>query len=92
MVIQTEHMKENGWRLAGSDLDWQLQKIRKDKKSPEGWKYEGFLFYATFESALKAAYEKTLRESKKEASSIKDVLEECRKVKGELIEAVKEAV
>lgn len=86
MEIQLEEWDK--WRIAGTELDWQFQVLVKDKKSLLGTKWVGRAFFSTLGAALDYAYEKTLRESKENATSMKRAVAECKRVK----EALKEAV
>ena len=87
MIIQLPEW--DGWRIKGDALDWQIQK-RYEVKGKERW--EGTNFYPARESAVGAAYERTLRESPKEAVDIREVRDECERVKARLIKAVRKAV
>lgn len=87
MIIQLPEW--DGWRIEGSDLDWQIQKRRK-VKGEERW--EGTNFYPALEHAVGAAYERTLRESPKTAVDVREVAAECERVKTRLIKAVRKAV
>lgn len=77
------------WRIEGSDLDWQIQKVVHRKK---GDTWEGTNFFPSLDAALSFAYERTLRESKATAVEIREVLGECEKVKARLLRAAKKAV
>lgn len=78
----------DGWRIAGSDLDWQIQVLVKDRKSLLGYRWSGIRFYTSLGAALEYAYEKTLRDSKESATSMKRAVNECKRVKDALKEAV----
>ncbi len=87
MIIQLPEWKD--WRIAGGNLDWQIQKRRK-VKDEERW--DGTNFYSALEHAVGAAYERTLRESPKMAVDIREVAAECERVKTRLLKAVRKAV
>lgn len=78
----------DGWRIAGSDNEWQMQRIVKGKHG-ETWK--GTNFWPSIEFAVGAAYERTLRE-RGVTVDLRDVPDECRKAKEELVKAVRKAV
>ena len=82
----------NGWRISGERLDWQIQEYAKDAKEPSGHRWKGVNFYPSLEAASGAAYERTLRESPKEAVDIREAAAECERVKARLIKAVRKAV
>lgn len=83
MVIQLPEWE--GWRVAGSDNDWQVQVIRH-RKSGDTW--EGTNFFSTLGCALAFAYEKALRESKSTAKTVKEMKAECTRVKDGLMKEV----
>ena len=87
MIIQLPEW--DGWRIKGDALDWQIQK-RYEVKGKERW--EGTNFYPALEYAVGAAYERTLRESPKEAVDIREAAAECERVKVRLLKAVRKAV
>ena len=87
MVIQTEDMRRNGWRIAGTDMDWQIQRQTKSGKRKGDWYATNY--YSSLEFAMEKAYEMTLRDSKAFASEFLDALEECRRVKRELVSEVR---
>ena len=74
------------WRIAGSELDWQIQVPRSRGK--QGVRWEGANYFPHLSDALAKAYERTLRETGKRFTDISDVAEECRRVKRELERAV----
>ena len=74
------------WRVAGSDMDWQVQVLKRRKRGDE---WEGVNFFPSLEFAIGKAYEKALRESGKEIASADGLVAECRRVKDELVAAVK---
>lgn len=78
-----------GWRVAGSERDWQIQRL-VDGNNGEQWR--GTNFWPSAEYAIMAAYERTLRECGKEFASLKAFVDECRRVKAELVKAVRKAV
>lgn len=87
MIIQLPEWKD--WRIAGGNLDWQIQKV-VHKKQGDVW--EATNFYPSLEAAIGAAYERTLRESPKTAVDVREVAAECERVKARLIKAVRKAV
>jgi len=89
MVIQTEEMKKAGWRIASTNLDWQIQE-RGQSNGEEVWR--GRNYYTTLEYAVEKAYERLLLESPLTVASVEDAVKECKRVKTSLVKAVKEAV
>ena len=85
MIIQLPEW--DGWRIAGSGIDWQIQKLCKRKDREDTW--EGTNYFPTLESAIGYAYERTLRESPKSIVAIREVHIECEKTKSRLLKAVK---
>ena len=87
MIIQLPEWKD--WRIAGSNLDWQIQKV-VHKKQGDVW--EATNFFPNLESAIGYAYERTLRESPKSIAMIREVHIECERTKSHMLKAVKKAV
>lgn len=79
----------DGWRIAGSGIDWQMQRLTTEK-GVEKWK--GTNFWPAIEYAVGAAYERTLRECGKEFKDMQSLVDECAKVKERLTKAVRKAV
>ena len=87
MIIQLPEWKD--WRIAGGNLDWQIQKV-VHKKQGDVW--EATNFFPTLEAAIGYAYERTLRESPKSIAMIREVHIECERTKSHMLKAVKKAV
>ena len=87
MVIQLPGWKN--WRIEGNDRDWQVQRLI-DGKNGEEWK--GTNFFPSLHYAVAFAYEKALRKSPTKAETVEAMKAECRRVKDELVAAVREAV
>lgn len=81
-----------GWRIEGAALDWQMQELVKDGKAEGGKRWKGKNFWPSAEYAVAAAYERTLRECGEEFASLEAFVDECRRVKAELVKAVRKAV
>jgi len=77
-----------GWRVAGSDTDWQVQTLKRRK---DGDSWEGTNFFPSLEFAIAKAYERALRESGADIESGEQLVAECRRVKDELAKAVRRA-
>ena len=88
MIIQLPEWE--GWRIAGSGLDWQIQKLCNRKDREDTW--EGTNYFPSLEAAIGYACERTLRESPKTIAAIREVHDECEKTKSRLLKAVKKAV
>lgn len=73
------------WRIAGSELDWQIQEKKKHNGKKDGYYWQGVNYFPHLSDALAKAYERTLRESGKRFTDIRDVAEECERIKGELV-------
>ena len=86
IVIQLPEM--DGWRIAESDLDFQIQRSVKGKGGEE-WRPTNF--FQTLDGAVRFAYERILRESDAHVG-LADVPAECRKVAAKLERAVKAAM
>lgn len=82
----------DGWRVAGSDTDWQIQEYVKDAKADGGHRWKGVNFFGSLEHAIGFAYERTLRESGVVAESFEGAQAECKRVKAALVREVKKAV
>ena len=82
----------DGWRIKGEKLDWQLQKLTKDKSKEGGVYWRGTNFWPSAEYAIAHAYERTLRECGKEFASLSEPVDESRRIKEQLIAAVRKAV
>ena len=88
-VIQLPEWK--GWRIAGNDKEWQIQRLHSvNDDGVERWMPTNF--YPALEHAVGYAYERTLRESPKKAVDIREVRDECERVKARLVKAVRKAV
>lgn len=87
MVIQLPEWKN--WRIEGNDRDWQVQRLI-DGKNGEEWKNTNF--FPSLHYAIAFAYEKALRKSPTKAETVDAMYAECRRVKDELVAAVREAV
>lgn len=88
MIVQLPEWKD--WRIEGSGNDWQVQKLHKRKDG--GQKWEGTNFFPSLHYAVAFAYEKALRKSPAKAETVEAMEAECRRVKDELVAAVREAV
>lgn len=77
------------FRIKGEKLDWQIQYERNRKTRENTW--EGKYFFPSLDFAINKAYELALIENA-QTVDIADVSGECRKVKDELIAAVRKAV
>lgn len=77
------------WRIRGSETDWQIEYPYTDKNGDEKWK--GRYFHRSLAHSIEKAYEVALRESPETAADLKAALAECRRVKAELLDAVKGA-
>ena len=88
MIIQLPEWEK--WRIAGSEHDWQVQKLRNRKNAEPTW--EGERFYPSLDYAINYAYEKTLRENGITATDFETAIKECERVKKSLIAAVRKAV
>ena len=82
----------DGWRVAGSDTDWQIQEYVKDAKADGGHRWKGVNFFGSLEHAIGFAYERTLRERGEKVGEENAWLDECRRVKKSLLAAVKKVV
>ncbi len=87
MEVQLSEWKE-GWRIVGSDNDWQVQKLEK-KGGEDNWRATNH--FPSLGYAMVFAYEKALRSSKKKAETISEVLAECNRVRDSLVEDVRKA-
>lgn len=85
MVIEIPGCK---FRIKGSGVDWQVQFPVKERKDGSGDGYASKYFFPTLESAVAKCYELALRGSNAKVE-LKDVADECRKVKDELVKAVR---
>ena len=83
MVIEVPGCK---FRIGGSGIDWQVQYPWKGKDGGTQWK--GKYFFPSLDFAVAKAYELALMESA-ETVGIAEVPAECRRVKDELVAAVK---
>lgn len=81
----------DGWRIAGSDNDWQMQVYEEHGNKDGSPRWRGTNFWPSIEFAVSYAYERTLRESGKHIKSMDGLLDECARVKDELIAAVRKA-
>lgn len=77
------------FRINGSGLDWQIQYRQARGDNGESW--NGKYFFPSLDFAIAKAYELLLKESDSEVG-IGSVVNECRRVKDELVAAVREAV
>jgi len=75
------------WRIAGSGTDWQIQYPKHRKDREDTW--EGKYFHRSLAHSIEKAYEIALRESPETATDLKSMLAECRRVKTELLNAVR---
>lgn len=87
MEIQLSEWKA-GWRIVGSDNEWQVQKLETNK-GEECWRATNH--FPSLGYAMVFAYEKALRASKKKAETISEVLAECNRVRESLVEDVRRA-
>ena len=86
MVIEIQGCE---WRIQGSGTDWQIAYPCKDRGELKWFpKY----FHRSLDSSIEKAYELMLRESPVVAKDMKSAIAECRRVKSELIGAVKAAM
>ena len=76
----------DGWRIAGSGIDWQVQKFIKRK---DGEQWQATNYYMSLDSALAAAFERTLRESNEKAETVREMKKECKRVKDALLREVR---
>ncbi len=79
-----------GLRIEGDDGEWQVQRKYEKGKNAGSWYTTNF--FPSIEHAIGFAYEKSLRKSAKKAETIESAMGECRRVKDELIKAVRKAV
>ena len=77
------------FRIKGEKLDWQIQYEVNRKTRENTW--EGKYFFPSLDFAISKAYELALIENAQTVDNA-DVSSECRKVKDELIAAVRKAV
>lgn len=84
MVIEIPGCK---FRIKGGGLDWQVQ-YPQERKDGKGDGYAGRYFFPSLDFAVAKAYELALMESA-ETVGIAEVPAECRRVKDELVAAVK---
>ena len=82
----------DGWRIAGSDNDWQMQVYKENGGKANGPRWVGTNFWPSLDFAIGSAYERTLRECGKDFKSLEELVDECRRVKDELVKAVRKAV
>lgn len=85
MVIEIPGCK---FRIKGTNYDWRVEYPSECK---DGRGYEGKYFYPSLETAVAKAYELALRGSDAEGD-LEAALGECRRVRDELVKAVREAV
>lgn len=76
-------------RISGDNLDWQVQTVAKGGKSAGEWRASNY--FPSLEHAIAFVYEKVLRDMDKKLGYT-EVPDACRKVKNELVKAVKKAV
>jgi len=76
-------------RISGENLDWQVQSVLKGGKSAGEWRATNY--FPSLEYAIAFVYEKSLRDMDKELGYA-EIPDACRKVKNELVKAVKKAV
>lgn len=88
MVIQLPEWRS--WRVSGSGREWEVQRLVLNKKTNAG-EWRATNFFPQLEFAIAFAYERALRESGVEALTAADAVGECRRVKDELLRAVKRA-
>lgn len=79
----------DGWRIAGNDREWQIQRRSEGRNGVE---WRGTNYWPSIEYAVGFAYERTLRELGEEFESLDLFVAECRRVKDELVKAVRKAV
>ena len=89
MIVQLETW--DGWRIYGDGMDWQIQRQAVSKKDGSTtWK--GTNYWTSIEYPVAYAYERMLREKDATITTPKELVEECERVKAELLKAVKKAV
>ena len=76
------------FRIKGDRLEWQIQYEVKRSRSENTW--EGRYFFPALEHAVSKAYELALASSP-DVVDISTAVRECRRVKDELLRAVKRA-
>ena len=76
------------FRIKGEDCDWQIQYRQKRGEDGESW--NGKYFFPSLDFAIGKAYELILRNSAAKVD-VKKAADECRRVKDELIAAVRKA-
>jgi len=86
MIVQLPEWKN--WRIEGCGNEWQVQNLVHGK---DGDDWRATNYFPSLAYAVKHAYEKALRASKKRAATVDEMLAECNRVKDELAAAVEEA-
>lgn len=81
----------DNWRIEGKNLDWQIQEYSNDKKAEGGKRWRGVNFWPSVEYAIAHAYERTLKECGRDFTDLESFVNECKRVKRELIAEVKKA-
>lgn len=87
MIIEIPGCK---FRIKGAGAEWQVQ-FPQSRKDGSGDGYAGKYFFPSLDFAIAKAYELALCDST-ENVELKDAAEKCRKVKDELVKAVRKAV
>ena len=80
----------DGWRVAGSDIDWQIQELVRRTTRDDTW--EGARFYSSCEYAIGEAFERSVRELGNEYESLEEFAKDYHATKDRLLKAVRKAV
>ena len=86
MVIEIQGCE---WRIRGDDSQWQIE-YPYEERGERRWR--GKYFHRSLDHSIEKAYELMLRESPAVAKDLKSALAECRRVKTELVNAVRAAM